>query len=205
MLRPGPFNAPVRCCSSDWLAIDPRRHSQCLLVCFQVTIWCNVAVPHWPSHTSSPTHSRTLRVQAIMDAIAANDLEGSFHGLPWDDVVGAEFDRKKLYACLDAASREEAAVAGIVGIKSGNARHQNCFYRPLDLIFPLRPPRDRPPLTGPELSPLQRRAVRAIASAMASERRIFYGLFRLWGLPETSQNLRALASDDGPSPTDNLP
>jgi hypothetical protein len=31
---------------------------------------------------------------AILDAIAANDLEGSFHGLPWDDVVGAEFDKK---------------------------------------------------------------------------------------------------------------
>lgn len=134
---------------------------------------------------------------AILDAIAANDLEGSFHGLPWDDVVGAEFDKKKLYACLDPASREEVAVGGIVGIESGNATHQT-VSTVLDLTFPLRPPRDKPPLTGPELSPLQRRAVRAMASAMAGERWIFYGLLRLWGLPETSQGLRALASDDGP-------
>jgi hypothetical protein len=140
---------------------------------------------------------------AILDAIAANDLEGSFDGLPWGDVVGAELDRKKLYACLDAASREEAAVASIVAIEAGNGTHQT-VSTVLDLIFPRRPPREKPPLTGPDLSPLHRRAVRAMASAMAGERRIFYGLLRMWGLPETSQGLRALASDDGPVGPDNL-
>jgi hypothetical protein len=113
-------------------------------------------------------------------------------------------DRKRLYACLDAASREEATIAAIVAIESGNATRQT-VSTVLSLIFPRRPPREKPPLIGPDLSPLQRRAVRAMASAMAGERRIIYGLLRLWGLPETSQGLRALASDDEPVSPDNLP
>jgi hypothetical protein len=133
---------------------------------------------------------------AILDAIAAEDLENSFDGLPWD-AVGEVMNRERLHACLDAASREEAAMVAIVAIESGNATDQT-VSTVLDLIFPLRPPRDKPPLTGPDLSPLQRRAVSAMASAMAGGRRIFYGSLRLWGLPETSQGLRALASDDGP-------
>jgi hypothetical protein len=132
---------------------------------------------------------------AILDAIAADDLEDSFRGLPWD--VIAEVDRKKLHASLDAASREEAAVAGIVAIESGDATHQTVSTG-LSLIFPLRPPRDKPPLTGSDLSPLQKRAVRAISSTMEDGRRIFYGYFPLWGLPETTPRWRALASDDGP-------
>jgi hypothetical protein len=140
-----------------------------------------------------PDFART----ALLDAIAADDLEDSFRGLPWD--VIAEVDREKLYAALDASSREEAAVAGIVAIESGNATHQT-LSTVLSLIFPLRPPRDKPPLTGLDLSPLQRRAVRAMASAIEDGRRIFYGYFPLWGLPETTPGWRALASDDGPVP-----
>jgi hypothetical protein len=96
-------------------------------------------------------------------------------------------------------------MTAIVIIESGNATHQT-VSTVLDLIFPLRPPRDRRPLTGPELSPLQRRAVRALASAMEGGRRIFYGLFRMWGLPETARGLCALASNDGAPPAgSNLP
>jgi len=136
---------------------------------------------------------------AILDAIAADDdLENSFEGLPWD-AVAEVMDRERLHACLDAASREEAAMVAIVAIESGKATHQT-VSTVLDLIFPLRPPRDKPPLTGSDLSPLQRRAVRAMASAMADRRRIFYGFLGMWGLPETSQSLRALVSDDGPVP-----
>jgi hypothetical protein len=39
---------------------------------------------------------------AILDAIAADDLEHSFDGLPWD--VVAEVDRDKLQACLASQS-----------------------------------------------------------------------------------------------------
>jgi hypothetical protein len=138
---------------------------------------------------------------AILDAITADDLENSFRGLPWD--VAEVMDRERLYACLNAASREEAAIAAIVAIESGNATHQT-ISTVLSLIFSLRPPRDKPPLTGPDLSRLQRRAVCAMASAMAIGQWKFHGLLRLWGLPETSQRLLALASDDDPS-TDNLP
>jgi hypothetical protein len=59
---------------------------------------------------------------AILDAIAADDLENSFDGLPWD--VIAEVDRERLHACLDAAAREKAATAGIVAIEAGKATHQ---------------------------------------------------------------------------------
>ena len=40
---------------------------------------------------------------AILEAIAADDLEDGFDRLPWDAI--AEVDREKLQACLDAASR----------------------------------------------------------------------------------------------------
>jgi hypothetical protein len=136
---------------------------------------------------------------AILDAIAADDLEDSFDGLPWD--VGAEVEREELETCLDAASREEAAVTAIVAIECGNATDQN-VSTVLSLLFPLRPPREKPPLTARDLSPLQQRAVRAMASAMEGGRRIFYGAFGSWGLPETTPGWRALASNEGPRRTD---
>jgi hypothetical protein len=157
-------------------------------------IWCKRAAAVAFAYLK-PDPLPDLARAAILDAIAADDLENSFDGLPWDAVADV-MDRERLYACLDAASHEEAAM---VAIESGNATDQT-VSTVLDLIFPLRPPGDKPPLTGHALSPLQRRAVSAMASAMAGGRRIFYGSFRLWGLPETSQGLRALASDDGPVP-----
>jgi hypothetical protein len=112
------------------------------------------------------------------------------------DVAG-EVDREKLYACLDAASREKAAVAAIASIEAGQATDQT-VSTVLSLIFPLRPRREKPSLSASELSPLQKRAVRAISSAMEGGRRIFYGVFQDWGLPETTSGWRAFASDDGP-------
>ena len=88
---------------------------------------------------------------AILDAIAADDLENSLDGLPWD--VVPELYREQLHARLDPASREAAAIAGIVAIEFGNATDQT-VSTVLSLIFPFRPPREIPPLTGPELSPL---------------------------------------------------
>lgn len=136
---------------------------------------------------------------AILDAIASDDLEKSFDGLPWD--VTADIDRAKLYACLDVASREEAAMAGIVAIEAGRATRQTVATI-LNLIFPLRP-RQSPLLAGSELSALQKRAVRAISSAMEDGRRIASGPFRRWGLPETAVGWRALAFDEEPPRADN--
>ena len=129
---------------------------------------------------------------AILDAIAADDLEKGFDGLPWD--VTAEIERETLYACLDRASRDEAAKAGIVAICAGKATRQT-VDTVVSLLFPLRP-REMPLLSGSELSPLQKRAVRAISSAMEDGRRIASGPFRRWGLPETAPGWRALAADD---------
>jgi hypothetical protein len=124
---------------------------------------------------------------AILDAIAADDLEKSFEGLPWDAI--AEIDREKLIACLDAASRAEAAVAGIMAIEAGKATHQT-VSTVLSLIFPVRPPRQKPPLSDSDLSPLRKRAVRALSSAIEGGQRIFYGYFPQWGLPETTAGWR---------------
>ena len=130
---------------------------------------------------------------AIVDAIAADDLENSFKELPWDAI--GEIDREKLHASLDAVSRHEAAVAGIVTIEDGTATDQT-VSTVLGLLFPLRPPRQMPPLSRFDLSPLQQRAVRALSSAMR-DGRIFHGYFPMWGLPETTAGWRTLASDDG--------
>jgi hypothetical protein len=139
---------------------------------------------------------------AILDVIAADDLENIFGGLPWD--VFVDFNPTRFHACLDSATREEAAVAAIVAIESGKATRQT-VSTVLSLIFPLRPPRDKPPLTGSDISPLQKRAVRAISSAMEDGRRIFYPYFPQWGLPETAPGWRALASEGGPVPPDKIP
>lgn len=135
---------------------------------------------------------------AILEAIARDDLEKSFDGIPWD--VTADIDREKLYACLDAASREEAATTGIVAVETGKATRQT-VDTVLNLIFPLRQ-RQTPLLAGSELSPLQKRAVRAISSAMDDGRRIASGPFRRWGLPETAVGWRALAFDEEPPRAD---
>jgi hypothetical protein len=131
-----------------------------------------------------------------MDAIVADDLEGGFRGRPWD--VTAEVDRRKLYACLDGASRDQAAVAAIAVIEAGNATHRT-VGTVLDLIFPDRRPvpRHQPPLADRDLSPRQRRAVRAMAAAMEGGRRIFHGHFSQWRLSGTVPGWRALASADG--------
>jgi hypothetical protein len=130
---------------------------------------------------------------AILDAIAADDLENSFDGLPWDAI--AEIDREKLYASLDSVSCEEAAVAAIKAIEAGKATHQT-VSTVLKLGFPDRPPSKKPPLSRSDLSPLQKRAIRAMWLAMQEGRRIFYGSFPLWGLPDTVAGWRALAADD---------
>jgi hypothetical protein len=99
-------------------------------------------------------------------------------------------------------------MAAIVAIESGNATPQ-IVSTILSLIFALRPPRQKPPLTGPDLSPLQQHAVCAIASAIEDGRPVIYGSFmsfRQWGLPKATSGWRALASEVGPCPAGgNLP
>jgi hypothetical protein len=132
---------------------------------------------------------------AILDAISAHDLEDSFRGLPWD--VMAEVGQKKLYACLDATSREEAAVTGITAIESGNATRRT-VSTVLGLVFSLRSSRDEPCLT--RLRPF------SVTKACRPRHLIRDGGWTADILPVLSavgpaghdDRWRALATDDGP-------
>jgi hypothetical protein len=142
----------------------------------------------------APDPLPALARTAILEAIAADDLERSFGGLPWDP--GHEIDRHTLYAALDPASRDEAATTAILAVEGGDVSSQR-VSTVLELLFPIRPPRDKPPLTAEELSPLQRRAVLALAKVWDGSSRIFAGYFPRWGLPHTQEDWRALASAAG--------
>jgi hypothetical protein len=132
---------------------------------------------------------------AILEAIAADDVEDSFDPLPW--AVSIELNRDILYACLDAASRQEAASTAITAIETGNST-RGAVWTVLDLLFPPFPrrPHNKPPLTSKDLSPLQKRAVRAMLSEMEHGKRIYGGSFEDYGLPEKLPGWRALAHQD---------
>jgi hypothetical protein len=132
---------------------------------------------------------------AILEAIAADDTEDSFDTLPWD--YSDEIDREILYAWLDAASREEAARTAITAIEAGKANH-GTVSTVLHLIFPRLPtrPHKQPLLTSKDLSPLQKRAVRAMLSEMEGGKRIYDSSFEDYGLPEKLAGWRALGGQN---------
>jgi hypothetical protein len=129
--------------------------------------------------------------QAILEAIVDDDLDEIFVGLPWD--VSGEDHREDLYVCLDDSAKAEVVQTCIVAIESGNATDQRVGTL-LDLLFTPGPVARRPALKASDLSPLQERAVRAMARAMEGGKRIFYGFFPQWGLPETARDWQDLAA-----------
>ena len=137
--------------------------------------------------------------EAVKEAIAAGDLEDLFLGLPWD--VSAEVRQEDLYVGLDSTGRAEVAEQCILTIESGNTT-DHVVSTLLDLLFPFRPVAGREPLKASDLTPLQTRTVRAMAHAMKGGRRIFYGSFPQWGLPDTVREWRDLAAGCEPTPID---
>jgi hypothetical protein len=130
--------------------------------------------------------------RAILEALLVEDLEESFDGLPWD--AAAEVDRNMLLDCLDEPARTEAAERLISAIEAGGATDTKVGIL-LDIIFPRDSVAAMPPaLTWRDLSPMQARAVRAMAKAMEGSRRIFFGHFPYWGLPDTRRGWRDLAA-----------
>jgi hypothetical protein len=132
-----------------------------------------------------------LAREAVLEAIASDDLEELFLGLPWD--VSGEIHREDLYTCLDDASKNEVAEKFIAAIESGNATDAT-VSTVLDLLFRFAPVAERSPLKASDLNPLQARAVRSMAKAMEGGRRIFYGAFPQWGLPDTVREWNELAA-----------
>jgi hypothetical protein len=137
--------------------------------------------------------------EEILKALAAEDLEESFNGLPWD--TAADVDRDELRACLDDSGKAKAVERLIAAIEGGEATHRR-ITSILDALFPLATRLSRATLAARELSPLQARAVRAIAKVVEGERRVFVGIFQQWRLPDTKKEWRDLAAGREPAPID---
>jgi hypothetical protein len=69
----------------------------------------------------------------------------------------------------------------------------------LDLLFPRDDSGRAPRVTAEGLSPTQVRAVRALAAMVERPKRVFYGHFPQWGLPDTNREWRALAAGRSPA------
>lgn len=133
----------------------------------------------------------------ILDLVCADDIGEDFVDLPWDAM--AEIDPDQLLACMDAAAREQATNELIHQIETGTSTG-NRVTALLQLLFAGRTRTTR--WLPEELSPLQARAVRAMAVAMEGGQRIFYGHFPQWGLPDAVDGWRKLAKGEAPSVPD---
>jgi hypothetical protein len=132
---------------------------------------------------------------AILETIVTDDFEDLFEDLPWD--ANQEAHPHRLLPHLDKSMVDEAARTLIARLESGEAQHGTVDTL-LDLLFPC-PDRGPPPrIRGVDLTPLQARAVRALATALKGERRIFCGHFPQWGLPDTRQEWSAFVAEIPP-------
>jgi hypothetical protein len=141
--------------------------------------------------------------QAISDALITDDLGETFVGLPWD--VSGEIDPGELRQSLDEESRNVVAESLIAEIESGGATNSKVVTL-IDILFPAdfrRRVKNVEKVTAAGLSPLQRRAVRALATKVVeAEKRIFCGHFPQWGLPDTKREWRELAAGREFTPVD---
>ena len=137
--------------------------------------------------------------EAMFETFTAENLEESFEGLPWD--AGNEIPTEELLASFDAGDRERIAADLIAALESDQSNNRT-VSAPVELLFPLAMKEPAPILTARDLTPLQARAVRALFQAMKGGRRIFYGHFPCWRLPDTMRDWRALADGRQPTPVD---
>jgi hypothetical protein len=123
--------------------------------------------------------------EAILKTLCIPDFETSFNGLPWD--VEGEIDCDELIDCLDKEARNEAAEEIVRAIENGHSTN-NMVVILLEILFPRRECVSSVCVRTSELSLRQRHAVRAIATTMMEGKRIFYGCYKQWGLPDTKQD-----------------
>lgn len=132
---------------------------------------------------------------AILAAVIIDEIEESFRGLPWD--IAAEIaNQLTLYDCLDGAGRNDTIERLIGAIDAGDASHRRIELL-LNMLFHKAENYRTPSLTARDLTPLQMRAVGAMARAVRREGRVFSGRFSWWGLPNTERELAALVSGTG--------
>lgn len=137
--------------------------------------------------------------EVVIDAIKTEAIEESFDGLPWD--VSGDIDRSVLRACLTPSDREQIADQLIEAIESDNYTDDSVAEL-IELLFPFVEFSSTPALTASDLSPRQQSAVRAMLEKMEGGKRIFYGCFSQWRLPDTMREWRNLAAGRQPTPID---
>jgi PcrA/UvrD tudor domain len=136
---------------------------------------------------------------AVMDAIVAEDLELSLQDLPWE--AASCLDANGLFASLEAVHQEVVAGRLITLLESCNLNAHGVATL-VNLLFPTAARGPTPKVTASKMTPVQFRAVRALYEAMKGGKRVFYGHFPCWGLPDTMREWRELASGRDPSPVD---
>ncbi len=138
---------------------------------------------------------------AILEALVSPTLERRFEGLPWDAAGDVNCGSEFLYISLDEVSQQEAVERWINALESGTASYDQVANL-VDVLFPQAESGRTPKVKASDLTPRQTRAVRAIVKEMEGGRRIFYGHFPSWGLPDTNREWRDLAQGRDSSPID---
>jgi len=136
-----------------------------------------------------PARARQIVVEAIED----EDRVDIFLGLPWS--VEPTIDHRDLFDCLNKADHEAIACTLIERLETRTAGDATVDTL-LDLLFPMAGFGGTTPIrTAANVSPLQLRAIRAMADAWKHDQRLFghISLFQ-WGLPDTRRGLRKLAA-----------
>jgi hypothetical protein len=137
--------------------------------------------------------------EAVIDAISDDSFE--FTDLPWDGAGELAVYSADLRACLDARDLDAVANSLTSEVESGTATEAQVSAL-IDMLFPGPEADPHPQLTASDLSPIQKRAVVAMAKAMERGKRIFYGHFPQWGLPDTMREWRNLAAGRPPTVVD---
>jgi hypothetical protein len=137
--------------------------------------------------------------KAIMDAIGSADLELTIQDLPCQALDNLNVD--SLFARLDASHQNEVT-DNLTALLESNKATMHAVAILVKLLFPLGAGGSAPKVTAGVMSPRQFRAVRGLYNAMKGGKRIFYGHFPCWGLPDTMREWRELASGREPSPVD---
>jgi hypothetical protein len=132
----------------------------------------------------------------MIEAFTADDLEEKFDGLPWED--NWDTLREELAESLDVRDRDRIADDLILAIESGTASTRQVETL-VNLLFPAYA---RSKYLARDLSARQQRAVHAMYEAMKGGKRIFYGHFPCWGLPDSMREWKALAAGQEPAPVD---
>lgn len=119
----------------------------------------------------------------VAELLLDDGLEESVCNENFHDVIKYE----ELSASLNDQDRKRVVSSLTSSVEEGNERAAQTL---VTMLFPVNPPAQ---LTSSDLSEQQLLAVRALYQVQKGGRRIFYGHFPNWGLPDSMAHWRALA------------